>query len=161
MSDDIMDVLNFSDGDNTLNDFEFSFDDLPDNEPLPEGIYLIEVVDATAKLSKNKSPMLALQVKVLSGNDVDEANLGSIIFDNLSFKNYKAKQISKQKLRGLGQVGFTGNLIELADNLKGMKANSKVGIAPASENSETGEEYPARNIIKSYSQVTGSIEDML
>lgn len=159
MAEENANVLDFTDTpkDSAVN-FSFNFDDLPDNEPLKEGTYNVEVIKAEATKSKAGAAMVKLQLKVLN------LEPKTILFDVLSFKNQGSLRIVKAKLIGLGYQQTKGDvdLSTLCDDLVGLVAGAKVGIVDAVVDESTGEvKYPAKNNIKSYTQVIASVADLL
>lgn len=148
-------VLDFTDS-NGASDFVVDFDSLPDNEPLPEGLYNVEVAKAEPALSKSGKPMVKLQLKVSTGE-----HEGTYLFDTLSFASPASMRIVKAKLRGLGMQGFNGNLALLSEEVVGAVAGANVGIRSGQMNEETGEPYPDSNTIKSYTSVTADVGDLI
>lgn len=125
------------------------FASVPSMDPVPNGVYLAEVVSAKEGTSQSSNPKIDLQWKIMGG-EFD----GRRVFDVMSFAP-TALWRTKQTLEALGfKKGFSGEVT--GEDLIGRQAvltvtvDENTGINP-----DTGEAYGPRNkVVKAKATVS-------
>lgn len=127
------------------------FSDIPDQELIPDGSYVVTCEKAKAKKSKAGFPMLNLQLKAALKDGSEQR-----LWDNMSFKPGQASQITKRNLIQWGiDATFKGNLEQLAEAMIGRSATAVIFTRPATE------QYEASNAVKRYSAVKAKVADLI
>lgn len=131
------------------------FSEVKGLDPIPEGVYSVEVVEATEGVSQSGNPKIDVRYKVLDGEYE-----GRILFEVLSF-HPNALWRAKKTLQNLGfPADFNGEID--CEDLIGRLASALVVIEPSSgTDPDTGEPYPDRNRIKKLSPLEMTADDLL
>lgn len=131
-------------------------------EPIPPGKYIVEVADyregVASENAKNAgAPTLSWQLNVESTANGDtelEYRGNTINVENrVLWENMTLVENSLWRLKAfLEACGFdvSGEIDFDPDEVLNSRLVVKVGIQPARKNKETGEEYDARNTVKSF-----------
>lgn len=127
------------------------FTEVPDQTLVPDGIYPVTVAKAKAKLSKKGFPMISLELDVeLPSGETQK------VWDNLSLKEGRARQITKRNLIALGmEPDAKLNPMQIGEALVGNAATAQIVTRPATE------QYEASNGVKKYSAVKASVSSLI
>lgn len=82
--------------------FSMSFDDMPDNRPVPEGKYKLRCKSVKKGKTQGGANKLSWQWEVFE--NTDESLNGRVIEDTISFGSQGAKQMAHRVLQQLGLV---------------------------------------------------------
>jgi len=148
-------TLDLTDDQSQAGSFVIDFGEIAGFEPVPEGVYDAEIVQAIPGMSKSNNPKITLQWRVLSG---DEENRR--IFQDLSF-HPKALFATKAVLIGLGfDSNFQGEIDP--EELIGLNAELVVAVETSDViNPQTNEPYPPRNVVKKVTSGASGVSDLL
>ena len=131
------------------------FDDVPGIEPIPEGVYLGEIVHAEDAVSKSGADKISLRWKVMEGEYADR-----IIFHDLAF-HPNALWRTKQVLLNLGyDAKFSGEVDP--EGLLGLTGELSINIRTSDQiNPDTGEVYPPQNNVVKVMPAGTTLEDLV
>lgn len=126
----------------SLDLFDIDFSDIPDQAPLPAGMYAAEVVAATPGQSKSGNPKVDLQWRIMSGEFENRR-----VFSHLSL-HPNALGVTKAMLLALGFPKDFAGVLDTED-LIGRSASIVVAVEASTQiNPETNEPYPPRAVVK-------------
>jgi hypothetical protein len=131
--------------------------------PLPGGKYLMEVTDFTegeaSEQAKNPgAPTISWELTVADDAQNPEDAVGRKVWENQTIV-----QSSLWRLKAFLQAcGFAADeeVDFEPDEVLGSTFVAELGIQKARKNRQTGEEYPARNVVRSFHSVVSGDQDV-
>lgn len=101
--------------------FNVNFDEIPEWEVVPPGIYTVEVASAEERTSRNGNAMLNLRLQIVGGDDPQAE--GQSVFANLMLEG-RGLQITRQAFKALFGEAHSGKYDEA--DLVGRKCRVRI-----------------------------------